>query len=61
MKLERKRQLGKPRRRWEYNIIIDPREIVWEFVDWFALTQDTGCCVHGHENASSVKYGEILD
>jgi hypothetical protein len=28
-KLDGKRPLGKPRRRWEYTIRIDPREIVW--------------------------------
>jgi hypothetical protein len=38
-KLERKRQLGRPRRRWEDNIRIDLREIGWEVVDWIHLPQ----------------------
>ena len=42
MKIERKRQLGKARRRWEYeyNILLDPGEIILECVDWFTLNQD---------------------
>jgi hypothetical protein len=34
------RLLGKPRRRWEDNIKIDHREIVFGYVDWIHLTQD---------------------
>jgi len=40
-KPERKRPLGKPRRRWEYNIRIDLREIGLEGVDWMHLVQYT--------------------
>jgi hypothetical protein len=36
-KPERKRSLGKPRRRWEDNIRMDLREIGWEGVDWIHL------------------------
>jgi hypothetical protein len=32
-KLEGKRLLGRPRRRWEDNITIDLREIVWKVAD----------------------------
>jgi hypothetical protein len=32
-KPERKRPLGGPRGRWEYNIRVDVREIGWEGVD----------------------------
>jgi hypothetical protein len=39
-KLEGKRQLRRSRRRWEDNIRIDLREIVWEVVDWIHLAQD---------------------
>jgi hypothetical protein len=39
-KLEGKRPLGRPRRRWENNIRMDPREIGWEVVDWIHLAQD---------------------
>jgi hypothetical protein len=39
-KLEGKRQLGRPRRRWEDNIKLYLQEIGWERVDWIALAQD---------------------
>jgi hypothetical protein len=38
-KYERKRPLGRSRRRWE-DFRIDLREIVWEGVDWMHLAQD---------------------
>jgi len=37
VKTERKRQLGKARRRWAYNILLDPGEIILECVDRFTL------------------------
>jgi len=37
-----KRPHGRPRRRWEDNIRMDLREIVWEDVGWIHLPQDTG-------------------
>jgi hypothetical protein len=40
-KLERKRPLGRPRRRWEDNIRMDlVREIGWGGMDWIDLAQD---------------------
>jgi hypothetical protein len=39
-KPERKRPLGRPRRRWEDGIRIDLREIGWGNVDWIRLAQD---------------------
>jgi hypothetical protein len=39
-KSERKRPLGRPRRRWEDNIKMDLREIGWSGMDWINLTQD---------------------
>jgi hypothetical protein len=36
-KPEGRRPLGRPRRRWVYNIKIDLREIGWDGVDWFNL------------------------
>jgi hypothetical protein len=39
-KTEVKRQLAKPRRRWEDNIRMNLREIGWEVVDWIHLAQD---------------------
>jgi hypothetical protein len=39
-KPERKRPLGKPRRRWVDNIKIDLREIGWDGVDRIDMVQD---------------------
>jgi hypothetical protein len=39
-KLERKRPLGRPRRRWEDNVRMNLREIGWEGVDCMHLRQD---------------------
>jgi hypothetical protein len=39
-KYEGKRQLGRPRHRWEDNIRMDLREIGWEGVDWMHLAHD---------------------
>jgi hypothetical protein len=39
-KLEGKRPLGRPRRRWVHNIKIYLREIAWNFMDWIDLVQD---------------------
>jgi hypothetical protein len=35
--LERKRPLRRPKRRWEYNINMGPKQIGW---DWIYLGQD---------------------
>jgi hypothetical protein len=37
---EGRRPLGRPRRRWEDNIKMDLREIVFWDVDWINLAQD---------------------
>jgi hypothetical protein len=37
---EGKRPVGRPRRRYVDNIIIDLREIEWDGMDWFDVTQD---------------------
>jgi hypothetical protein len=39
-KPEGKRLLGRPWRRWKYNIRKDLREIGWEDVDWMHVAQD---------------------
>jgi len=39
-KPERKRPLGKPRRRWEDNIKIDLQEVGYRSRDWVQLAQD---------------------
>jgi hypothetical protein len=43
-KLEGKRPLGRPRRRWEDNIEMDLREIGWGGMDWIDFTQDRDQC-----------------
>jgi hypothetical protein len=37
---EGRRPLGRPRRRWEDNIKMDLREIMFEDVDWIHWAQD---------------------
>jgi hypothetical protein len=39
-KPEGKRPLGRPRRRWVYNIKMDLREVGWDGVDCIDLAQD---------------------
>jgi hypothetical protein len=39
-KPERKRPLGRPRRRWEDNIKMDLKKIGWGGMDWINLAQD---------------------
>jgi hypothetical protein len=39
-KVERKRPLGRPKRRWDHNIKMDLREIGWDDMDWIRLAQD---------------------
>ena len=39
-KPERKRPLGRPRRRWEDNIKVDLQEVGCGGVDWIELAQD---------------------
>jgi hypothetical protein len=36
---EGKKPLGRPRRRWEVNIKMDLREVVWGNMDWVGLAQ----------------------
>jgi hypothetical protein len=42
-KPERRRPLGRPRRRWEDNIKMDLREVGWGGMDWINLAQ-VGTC-----------------
>jgi hypothetical protein len=39
-KPERKRPLGRPRRRWVDNIKMDLRELGWGGMDWIDLAED---------------------
>jgi hypothetical protein len=43
-KPEEKRPLGRPRRRWENNIIMNLGEIAWKIVDWILLAEDRDKC-----------------
>jgi hypothetical protein len=38
-KPEGRRPLGRPRRKWEYNIKMDLQKVGWS-VDWFDLVED---------------------
>jgi hypothetical protein len=40
-KSERRRPLGRPRRRWEDNIKTDLREVKWGNIDWIDLAKDS--------------------
>jgi hypothetical protein len=41
-KPEGRRPLGRPRRRWLYNIRMDLVEVGWDDADWIGLAQDRG-------------------
>jgi hypothetical protein len=58
---ERKRPLGRPRRRWENDIRMYLREIGWESVDapGSGLRPEAGHCEHDNEISSSIKGGEF--
>jgi hypothetical protein len=38
-KPERKKQFGRPRRKWKHNVGMDIRKTEWEVVDWMQLAQ----------------------
>jgi hypothetical protein len=61
---ERKRPLGRQRRRWEGNIKMDLQEVGWRGMDWIDVGQDrqvAGAFECGNETSGSIKCGEILD
>jgi len=63
-KLEGRRPLGRPRRRWVYNIRTDLQEVGCGYVDWIELSQDrqlADAFSCGNELSGSVKCGEFLD
>ena len=43
-RLEGKRKLGRPRRRWEYNIKVDLQEMGSRGMDWIDHAQDRYRC-----------------
>jgi hypothetical protein len=62
---ERRRPLGRPRRRWEDNIKMDIREVGGEDMNWIELAQDRDrwrALVNAVMNLrGSIKCGEFLD
>jgi hypothetical protein len=63
-KLEGKRPLGSPKRRWEDNIRMDLSEIVWEGVRFGLDASVSGLepvagCEHGNGPSGSIKGGEF--
>ena len=62
-KTERRRPLGRLRRRWEDNIKIYILEVVWEpglDQSGSGYGQAAGCCECGNELSGSIKYGSFL-
>ena len=63
-KPERNRPLGRPRRRWEYNIKMDHQEVGRGGTDCIELAQDikqaAGTCEFGNELSGSIN-GEEFD
>jgi hypothetical protein len=59
-KPEGKRPLGRPRRRWEDNIMIGLQEVGCGGMDWIELVEVEGSCECGNEPSGTVKCGEFL-
>ena len=56
-KPERKRPLGRPRRKWVDNIRTDLQEVGCGYMDWIGLAQDrqvADACASGNEPSGSV-------
>jgi hypothetical protein len=63
-KPEGKRPLGRPKRRWDYNIRMDLQDVGCGVTDWIELTQDrqvAGNCECGDEPSGSIKCEGFLD
>jgi hypothetical protein len=64
-KLEGKRPLGRPRRRWVDNIKMGLREIWCRNVVWIDMAEDKGPvespCEDGNEPSGSIKCREVLE
>jgi hypothetical protein len=62
-KPEKKRILGRPRHRWEDNVSLDLREIVWKDVDLMHLGQDrdlmAGSSEHSNGTSGCIGSGEF--
>jgi hypothetical protein len=62
-KSEGKRPIGKPRHRWEDNIMMDLQEVGREGVESSGSEQRpmSVSCPHGNESSGSIKDGEFLN
>jgi hypothetical protein len=64
-KPEGKRPLGRPRHRWEDNILMDIQEVGCGGMDWIGLAQDRdrwgGNCKCDSELSGSINRGGFLD
>jgi hypothetical protein len=61
-KPEKKKPLGRPRRRWTDNIRMDFGEVGWGDVDWIGLAQDrNSSCEFGIELSDSIKCRETIE
>jgi hypothetical protein len=60
-KPERKRPLGRQRRRCVDNIKMDLREMELGCMNWIDLAQDRDQCEHGNEPSGSIKCWKILE
>jgi hypothetical protein len=61
VKLEGKTPLGRPRLRWEDNIMMDLREVGCGYMDWINLAHDNDICKGSNKPLGSIKCGEFLD
>jgi hypothetical protein len=56
---------ARPRRRWEYNIKMDLREIGMDGTNWIQLAQDRvrwrALCEHGNEPSGSISKQDFFD
>jgi hypothetical protein len=60
-KTEGKRPLGRPRRRWVYNIKMGLGEMGWSGMDLISLAHYRDLCECGNEPSGSRKYWEVLE
>jgi hypothetical protein len=60
-----KRPLERPRRRWEYNIKMDVREIGIDEANWIQVAQGrgpvVGFCEHCNEPSGSIRKQDFFD
>jgi hypothetical protein len=55
--------LGRPRRKWKYNIKKDPAEVGWKGVEWIHTAHGpvtVGSCEHGNEISGFMKVRKYL-